>query len=112
MPSISWCGSSSMSRRSLKVLDELVGIELHEEAILEGAGLALVAVDDDVAGEDARRAEAPLHATREAGATTAQQLGRLDLVVDLARLHAREGLAQRGVATRAQVAVHGVPVGH
>ena len=66
-------------------LDELVGVALHEEAVLVGAGLALVAVDHQVARPDALRAEPPLDACRESGAATTQQ-GRLaDLAVDLGR---------------------------
>ena len=57
-------------------LDELVGVALHEHAVLEGAGLALVAVDHEVAREHARRAEAPLHAGGEAGAAAAQEARR------------------------------------
>ena len=66
-------------------LDELVGIALHEDAVLVGAGLGLVAVDHEVAGPHAGRAEAPLHAGREAGAAPAEQAGRLDLLDDLRR---------------------------
>ena len=57
-------------------LDELVRVVLHEEAVLVGARLGLVAVDDEIAGPHSRRAEAPLHAGGKAGAAAAQQ-GRI-----------------------------------
>ena len=57
-------------------------IALHEEAVLVGAGLGLVAVDDEVARPHAGRAEAPLDAGGEAGAAAAEQAGRLHLVDD------------------------------
>ena len=63
-------------------LDQLVRIALHEEAVLVGAGLGLVAVDHQVVRELAGRHEAPLDAGREAGAAAAEHGGVADLVVD------------------------------
>ena len=66
-PSISWCGS-----------------QLHQQAVLVGAGLALVAVDHEVARPHRLRGEPPLDAGREAGAAAAEHGRALDVVVDLA----------------------------
>ena len=63
-------------------LDQLVRVELHQQPVLVGAGLALVAVDDEVAGPDALRGEAPLDAGREAGAAATEDGRRADLLVD------------------------------
>src|SRR5690606_31590962 len=90
-------------------LDQLVGVALHEEAVLVGAGLGLVAVDDEVAGPHAGGAEAPLDAGREAGAAAAEEAGRLHLFV-----HGGGRLGQRGlealVAAGGEVALEGVAV--
>ena len=86
-------------------------IALHEDAVLVGAGLGLVAVHHDVAGEHAGRAEAPLDAGREAGAAPAQQAGALDLLGDLGRRHLVQRLGQRRVAAGLAVAVERVAVG-
>ncbi len=90
-------------------LDQLVGIALHEDAVLVGAGLALVAVDDEVAGPHAGRAEAPLDAGREAGAAPTEEAGRLDLVDHRGRGHGQR-LAQGLVAAGGLVAGQGVRV--
>ena len=58
-------------------LDELVRIALHEQAVLVGAGLALVAVDHEVARELAGGHEAPLGAGGEAGAAATEHRGGL-----------------------------------
>ena len=84
-------------------------IALHEDAVLVGAGLGLVAVDDEVAREHARRAEAPLDAGGEAGAAAPEQAGRLDLLDDLAGRLAQRG-AEALVAAGGEVALEGVPV--
>ncbi len=63
-------------------LDELVRITLHEQAVFVGAGLGLVAVDDEIAGPD-RRHESPLDAGGEAGAAAAEEHGLFDLTGDL-----------------------------
>ena len=89
--------------------DELMRIALHQEAVLEGAGLGLVAVDDEVTGEHVRRQKTPLRAAREAGSAAAGQVGRLHFGDDLVR-SAGEGRLQCRVATGAQVAVERMPV--
>ena len=81
-------------------LDQLVRIELHQQAVLVGARLALVAVDDEVARPHGLRGEAPLDAGREAGAAAAEHRRVLDVVVDVDRR-----LGQRGL--QALVAVGG-----
>src|SRR5262249_11029573 len=78
-------------------LDELVRVPVEELAVLAGAGLGLVGVDDEIDGLRVLGDEAPLHAGEEAGSAAAAQVRLLDLVEDLARLHA-EGLLDRGVA--------------
>src|SRR5690606_5463849 len=102
-------GGADRVRRDEHALDELVRVPLHEEAVLVGAGLRLVAVDDEVPRPHAGRAEAPLHAGGEAGAAPAEQAGRLDLL-----LHLVGGLAERGlqalVAAGGDVALERVPV--
>ena len=60
-------------------LDQPERILLHEDAILEGAGLRLVGVADEVVRRRRLpRDGLPLHARRERGAATAEQRGRLD----------------------------------
>ena len=90
-------------------LDELVRVLLHEEPVLVGARLGLVAVHHEVARPHAGRAEAPLGAGREAGAAAAEQAGRLHLVA-----HRGGRLGQRRlqalVAAGGEVAVERVPV--
>ena len=90
-------------------LDELVRVLLHEEPVLVGAGLGLVAVHHEVARPHAGRAEAPLGAGGEAGAAAAEEAGRLHLVADRGgRLGQRR--LQALVAAGGEVAVEGVPV--
>ena len=91
-------------------LDELVRVALHQQAVLVGAGLALVAVHHQVARPDVRRAEAPLHPRREAGAAASQQAGRLDLGVHRGRRRGQRP-AQALVAAGVEVAPEGVAVG-
>src|SRR6185503_9835434 len=90
-------------------LDELMRIALHEDSVLVRARLRLVAVDDEVAGEDTGRAEPPLDAGREAGAAAAEEAGRLHLLDDLRRRLAQRG-AQAFVAARRVVPLEGVAV--
>src|SRR5712691_4595980 len=69
--------------------DQSVRIPLHEIAVLEGAGLALVRVDHEIARR--RRAlgdEAPLHTGGKARAAQPAEVGLLDLLGDGGRLHA------------------------
>jgi hypothetical protein len=93
-------------------LDQLVRVALHQQPVLVGARLALVAVDDEVAREHARRQEPPLRARREPGTATALHLRRLDLGVHLLGGHLRQRLAERGVPAGADVPVVGVRVRH
>ncbi len=64
-------------------LDQLMGIAFHQQPVLVGARLALVAVDDEVARPHALGREAPLDAGGEAGAAATEHGGALDLVVDV-----------------------------
>ena len=89
--------------------DELVRVALHEEAVLVGAGLRLVAVDDEVARPDLGRAEAPLDAGRETGAAPAEERALADDVVALLG-SLGEGLLESLVAAGRQVAVERVAV--
>ena len=91
-------------------LDELVRVALHEQAVLVGAGLALVTVDDEIARPGVRRAEAPLHPRREAGAAASQQAGRPHLGVHRGRCCGQRP-AQALVAAGSEVAPEGVAVG-
>src|SRR5262249_45636860 len=77
--------------------DELVRIPVEELAVLAGAGLRLIAVDDEMAGLGVVGVEAPLRARAEAGAAAATEVRFLPLVDDLGGLHA-DRLLQRGVA--------------
>ena len=62
--------------------DELMRVALDDLPVLEGAGLALVAVAGEVASASGPRLrhEAPLHAGAEAGAAAAAQTGGLDFL--------------------------------
>ena len=68
--------------------EHLMRVLLHQDAVVEGAGLALVGVDAHVdrAGMVLGQ-EGPLEAAGEAGAAAAAQAGRLDRVDDLGRRH-------------------------
>ena len=90
-------------------LDQLVRIELHQQAVLVRAGLALVAVDDEVARPHALRREPPLHAGREAGAAAPEHGGRADLLVDGLRRAPQRG-SEAGVAVGGEEAVERVGV--
>jgi hypothetical protein len=69
-------------------LDELVGVVLHQQAVLEGARLRLVGVADEVLGLVLPlRDEAPLQAGREAGAAAPAQARLLHFVDDRVGLH-------------------------
>ena len=54
-------------------LDQLVGVALHQLAVLEGPRLRLVGVAAQVLGHFAARQEGGLFAHREAGAAAAAQ---------------------------------------
>ena len=69
-------------------------IELHQQAVLVRARLALVAVDDEVARPHRLRGEPPLHACRETGAAATEHGRALDIGV-----HIDRRLGQRGLQT-------------
>ena len=85
-------------------LDEGVRIVPHDLAVLAGAGLGLVGVDDEIVrpAVGLLRHERPFEAGREAGAAAAAQAGRLHLVDDPVaalvedRLGAVPGAARHG----------------
>ena len=83
-------------------LDQHVRGLLHQLAVLEGAGLGLVGVADEVLVRVALRQEGDLAARREAGAAAAAQARRFELGEDRLGRH-RERLAQRLVAAAALV---------
>src|SRR5262249_28325836 len=86
----------------------LVRVLFHEDAVVEGAGLALVGVDAEVdrAGVVLGQ-EGPLAAGREAGTAAAAQARRLDHVDDLGRRHLVHGLGQGAVAAVGAVRLQG-----
>ena len=86
-----------------------MGIAFHEQAVLVGARLALVAVDDQIVGMLSRRQEAPFDAGGEACAAPAQQDGSSDLFVDLRRLLLKRG-AQRLVTSGGLITLQRVGV--
>ena len=65
-------------------LDQQMRIVPHDLAVLAGAGLGLVGIDDEIARPAVRflRHERPFQAGRKAGAAAAALAGRLDLVDD------------------------------
>ena len=74
-------------------------IQLHEHAVFEGARLALIAVDAEVArlGRLGRQ-EAPLHAGGETSAAASTETGFLDFLQQFIRLELAECSGQRLVA--------------
>ena len=82
-------------------LDDLVRVLLHQHVVLEGAGLALVAVDDEVDGLGLPE-HPPLLAGLEAGAAPPEEVGGEHLLGDRRRLHG-EGLAQAVVAAGVEI---------
>ena len=91
-------------------LDELVRVELHQQAVLVGAGLGLVAVHHEVAGPHTGRAEAPLHPCRKAGAAAPEQGRAAHFAVDVIG-RALQGGTQALIAAGGQVAPERVAVG-
>ena len=75
-------------------LDQEVRVLLHEESILEGAGLRLVRVAAEVLVHRALGDEARLLPHREAGAAAAAEPGRLELLDELLRLELEERAAE------------------
>jgi hypothetical protein len=91
--------------------DELVRVELHQQAVLERARLGLVRVADQILGLVFPLGdEAPLQAGGEAGAAAPAQARLLHLVDDRVGLHL-EGLFQALVAAVLAVAADGQGVG-
>ena len=90
-------------------LDQRERIVLHQHAILEGAGLGLVGVADQVARQRRRARALPLHAGGEGGAAAPHELG-LDDLLDHRRGAHLEGAAQGMEAAGGAVVVeaHGV----
>ena len=68
-------------------LDQQMRIVPHDLAVLAGAGLGLVGIDDEIVRPAVRLLghERPFEAGREAGAAAAAQAGRLHLVDDASR---------------------------
>ena len=92
-------------------LDELEGRLLHELLVLEGAGLALVGVADEVVRPLLLLGQAvPLDPGREARAAAPAQARGLDLVDDRLALHP-ERLPQALVAAFGEVALEGAERG-
>ena len=84
-------------------------LALEVDAVLEGAGLALVAVDRHQPRSLLGAHQAPLAPRREAGAAQAPQAAvgqRRDHVVHLA--HARQARAQHGIAARCHIRLIGL----
>ena len=94
-------------------LDDAVGVALQDAAVHEGAGIALVAVAEDVL-HVARRAtcERPLDSGGEARAATPTQPGGLHRVDDLLRGHLAEHPREGGVAVLCDVLLDGERVDH
>ena len=79
--------------------EDLVGILLDQEPVLERAGLGLVGVAEEVDGLSAalllRRDEGPLHAAGEAGAAAAAEARGLHHVRDLRGVHSPDAAPAR-----------------
>jgi len=58
-------------------------IALHEQTILVGAGLALIAIDDEVVGVFAGRQESPFDAGRKSRTAASEQCGIAHFAVHL-----------------------------
>src|SRR5687768_17244668 len=86
-------------------------VALHQQVILERAGLALVGVADDVFWlRGVLDDELPFHARRDTRAAPALQAGRGDDLDDLFRLHGKR-LAQAVVAIMLKIEIQRVGVG-
>src|SRR5437588_1881408 len=79
-------------------LDQLMGVLVDEVAVLEAAGLGLVGVDAEVAGEHVAGEERPLRPGGEAGPSAAPQPAELHLLDDLVGSALPQRGAQRLVA--------------
>ena len=95
-------------RRDGAALDELVRRPAHDLAVLEGAGLRLVGVADEVVRlAVVLRHEGPLEAGREAGAAAPAQARLLDLLDDRRRASSPSALRSACVAAALHPAVEG-----
>ena len=105
-------GRAGGHARDDHALDDLVRVALHAGAVHECAGVALVAVADDVLDGLFRmcRDLRPLAPGREARAAAAAQAGIAHGLDDLVRLHLEQGLGQRAVAADGQVLLDGFRV--
>ena len=97
--------------RDQDALEELVGVPLHQVAVVEGRRLALVGVDAHERFFPILGKKRPLQAAREAGAAAAAELGILDQVDDRVGRHGREGLAGRLVAAARFINLQRMAVG-
>ena len=97
--------------RDQDALEQLVGIPLHQEAVVEGRRLALVGVDAHERFFPILGKKRPLQAAREAGAAAAAELGILDQVDDRVGRHGGEGLAGRLVAAARFINLQRMAVG-
>ncbi len=91
--------------RQQRPFHQLVRIEPHDLAVLAGAGLALVGVDDKVIGPPVLgfpRHEGPLHAGGEPGAAATAQARFLHLVDDPLRALVHDRLGAVPVAAPAR----------
>ena len=82
--------------------DELMRIALHEQAVLVGTGLALVAVDHEIPRPLALRGETPLGPGRETRSAATEHRGVLDFVVNVGG-RATERLLQTLIATGREI---------
>src|SRR5262249_29403408 len=98
--------------REHRPFEHLVRVLLHQDAVIEGAGFALVGVQAEVdrAGVVFGQ-EGPLQAGREAGAAAAAQARRLHDVHGLGGLHLLDDALKGAVAAVGPVAVERVTVG-
>jgi len=96
--------------RNQDSLDHLVRISLDEDAILEGAGLALVRVHAEIAHSFARH-EGPLQPRGKASASAAPQARGLDHGDKIRRRVFAEGLAERLIPARGEIRVDRVGAG-
>ena len=92
---------SSRVGRDRGPLDDLVRIVLDQHVVLEGRGLALVTVHDEV-GRGCPPQHRPLATRREAGPAASEQARLVDFGGDLRGRH-RQGLTKTLVPTGGQV---------
>ena len=102
------CGAT----RNHHAFENCVGIALHDGLVHERAGVALVAVADDVLLALRHPADAfPLLAGREAGAASAAQTGVYNLGTDFGGRHVKERFFQGRIAVVCQIFIQVFRVG-